>query len=79
MARYPTSPDMITPLEIGKRIGRGTEYVQKALRTGQFPVGVAIRGETGDWSYLVPRKAFDRWMAGDLPPRSKAGDEDDIA
>ena len=72
MARYPTSPNMITPTEIGKRIGRGTEFVQKALSSGQFPVGVAIRSESGDWSYLVPREAFDRWMTGDILPSPKA-------
>lgn len=57
------NPNMITPQEAAKLMGCGGETIMYALRTDQFPVGIAIRNEeNGRWTYLIPRKAFMDWL-----------------
>jgi hypothetical protein len=56
--------ETITPAEIAKRLNRGTDQIQAALRNGEFPeFGKAIKGDGGRWAYICSRAAFENWMA----------------
>ena len=61
--------ETISVTEVSRRIGRSTAAVQYALRNGTFPVGTAIRTESGEYAYIIPREAFERFMSGDTIPR----------
>ena len=57
------NPNIISPKEAGAMIGCGQDLVRYALRTGQFPVGVAFKnGENGQWQYIIPREAYMDWL-----------------
>lgn len=63
--------EMISIKEVSKRIGRGTAFVEKALREKQFPAGTAIYNDDSErWTYLIPRAEFERWIKGELPSMS---------
>lgn len=60
--------EMISIKEVSKRIGRGTAFVEKALREKQFPVGIAIYNDQTDrWTYIIPRAEFENWIGGQIP------------
>lgn len=57
--------ETMTPAEVGKRLGRTQNTIEKWLRQKIFPVGMAIYDEVSDrWSYIIPREAFENWMSG---------------
>jgi hypothetical protein len=59
-----TERETISPEEIARRLNRGTEQIQAALRNGEFPeFGKAIKGDKNRWSYICSRAAFEHWMA----------------
>jgi hypothetical protein len=56
--------ETISPDEIARRLNRGTDQIQAALRNGEFPeFGKAIKGDGKRWSYICSRAAFEAWMA----------------
>jgi hypothetical protein len=56
--------ETISPEEIAKRLNRGTEQIQAALRNGELTeFGKAVRGDGGRWAYICSRAAFENWMA----------------
>lgn len=60
-----TMRETISPQEAAKRLGRSVAFVQNALRDGTFPVGAAVRTQAGEYAYIIPRVAFERFMNGD--------------
>lgn len=57
--------EIITPAEIASRLCRSQPTIEKWLRQKVFPIGTAIYDEVSDrWSYIIPREAFENWMAG---------------
>lgn len=56
--------ETITPEEVAQRIGRGPDFVKRALREGTFPVGVAIKTDDR-YTYIIPKPAFERFMNGE--------------
>jgi hypothetical protein len=56
--------ETISPEEIAKRLNRGTDCIQRALRNGEFPeFGKAIKNNGNGYTYICPRAAFENWMA----------------
>ena len=62
-----TPPEMITPEEMSPRCGINHETIRMALRKGQFPVGFALKMDSGQWRYYIPRAEFEDWLAGRRP------------
>ena len=62
--------DELIPLhEAAHRIGVSDQTLRVSLQRGAFPVGVAlfgkIRGKRGRWRYIIPRKAFEKWLGNE--------------
>lgn len=70
MGSVKTPPEMITPEEMSARCGINRDNIRMALRRGQFPVGFALRMDSGQWRYIIPRAEFDDWLAGRRPSNS---------
>ena len=58
--------------EAAKRIGRGTDELSARLRYCTMhgiscPLGFAMppSRDGGQWAYIIPRRRFERYMAGD--------------
>lgn len=58
--------------EAAKRIGRGTDELSARLRYCTMhgiscPPGFAMppSRDGGQWAYIIPRRRFERYMAGD--------------
>lgn len=58
--------------EAAKRIGRGTDELSARLRYCTIhgiscPLGFAMPPprDGGQWAYIIPRRRFERYMAGD--------------
>lgn len=57
--------ELITLHEAARRIGVSDQTLRLALQRQTFPVGVALycaRGARGRWRYIIPRKAFEKWL-----------------
>ena len=53
---------LISPAEVARVLGKkNPETIRAALRAGTFPIGFAYKAE-GKWVYVIPRKAFERFM-----------------
>ena len=60
-----TARETISPQEAAKRLGRSVTFVQSALRDGTFPVGAAVKTGAGEYAYIIPKAAFERFMSGE--------------
>lgn len=58
--------EIVSVREVSKRLGRGKDTIEQALRAGTFPIGTAYKTAAGRYVYIIPRKAFDRFMAGEV-------------
>lgn len=58
--------EIISVREAARRLGRGTATIEQALRTGTFPIGTAYKTAADRYVYIIPRKAFERFMSGEL-------------
>ena len=58
------SNETIAVEEVAKRLKLNVLTVQNALRTGDFPVGFAIKCQGGRYRYIIPRAAFENMMVG---------------
>ena len=60
-----TMRETISPQEAAKRLGRSVAFVQNALKNGTFPVGAAVKTQAGEYAYIIPKPAFERFMRGE--------------
>ena len=58
--------EIISVSEAARRLGRGKATIEQALRAGTFPIGTAYRTTSDRYVYIIPRKAFERFMAGEV-------------
>ena len=58
------SEEVISVLEVAKRLGRRKETIEQALRNKTFPIGVACKSDSGRYLYIIPRKPFERFISG---------------
>ena len=63
------NPLLITPAEMARALGkRNPEPIKAALRRGEYPIGIAYKGEGGTWVYDVPREPFMEFVrTGRIP------------
>lgn len=59
--------EVITPAEAARRLGRTQHTIEHGLRTGELPFGTAFRQKSGRYVYIIPRKAFERFIQNGLP------------
>lgn len=64
------SEEIISAREAAARLGRGVATIEKGLRDGTFPVGTAYRTAAGRWVYIIPLKAFERFLTGEIVGRN---------
>ncbi len=62
-----TPPEMITPEEMAPRCGISPMNIRAAMRHGIFPVGFAMRMDSGQWRYYTPRAEVEDCLAGRRP------------
>lgn len=55
--------------EVAKRLGRTVTTIQAGLKQGRLPFGTAFQADGGSWCYIVPRAAFERFMACGAQPQ----------
>lgn len=48
--------------EVAHFLGKPAQFVRLGLQQGRFPFGVAVRGTGGRYSYLIPKRKFQRWL-----------------
>lgn len=60
------STEIISVSEAARRLGRGKATIEQALRAGKFPIGMSYKTSAGRYVYIIPRKAFERLMAGEI-------------
>lgn len=58
--------EIVSVREACRRLGRGKDTIEHALRAGTFPIGTAYKTAAGRYVYIIPRKAFERLMAGEI-------------
>lgn len=58
--------EIISVREAARRLGRGTATIEQALRAGTFPIGASYKTAAGRYVYIIPRKAFERFMDGEV-------------
>ena len=58
--------EVITVREAAARLGRGKLVVEKMLKEGTLPFGTAYKKDCGEYIYIIPKKAFERYMNGDF-------------
>lgn len=56
------NPNSITVKEAAALIGHHETTIQQGLRNGTFPIGCAVKMDSGRYSYLIPRPALMRWL-----------------
>ena len=49
--------------EVAKRLNRSLEAIKCWIRSGECPFASTIRMDSGQCSYIIPRLAFENWMA----------------
>ena len=59
--------EFIPVIEAAQRLHMAPSLVRQALQQGSFPVGTAFRGygRRTKWVYRIPRKPFEKWIAGE--------------
>ena len=60
------STEIISVSDAARRLGRGKATIEQALRAGTFPIGTSYKTAAGRYVYIIPRKAFERFMAGEV-------------
>lgn len=60
------STEIISVKEAARRLGRGKDTLEQSLRAGTFPIGTAYKTAAGRYVYIIPRKGFERFMAGEI-------------
>lgn len=63
------SETIISVKEASRLLGRRKETIEQGLRAGTFPIGTAYQTQSGRYVYIIPHKAFDRFMAGEIAGR----------
>ena len=50
----------ITPIEVGKILGKSPERIRAGLKNNRFPFGTAIppKKEGGNWNYIIIESKF---------------------
>lgn len=57
--------DNMTVKEVAKIMDKSEMFVRIGLRENRFPFGSAVKGSS-TWSYHISRRAFERYMNGDI-------------
>ncbi len=47
-------------------MGKNVSFIRVGLQRGILPIGSAIQGETGQWSYYISPKLFKDFTGKDL-------------
>lgn len=58
-----STADVVSVSEAAKRMGRHVDTIKRWMRDGDFCGYVTKSGE-----YVIPRPAFDRYLAGEFRP-----------
>lgn len=48
--------------EVAEILGKPPQFVRLGLQQGTLPIGAAVRGSGGRYSYLIPKEKFDLWI-----------------
>lgn len=43
-------------------LGKTPQFVRLGLQQGTLPIGAAVRGSGGRYSYLIPKAKLDLWV-----------------
>lgn len=72
MPAMPLPDGLMLPAELAKRMGKSVEWISNELRKDskreikQYPFAIAAKDEnTGQWTYRIFRKRFERWWDGE--------------
>lgn len=57
--------DSMTVSKVAKRMEKSEMFVRIGLRNNRFPFGSAVKS-SNNWSYHISRRAFERYMNGDI-------------
>jgi len=55
-------PHMMTVQEAAKILKRTERVIMEGLRQDRYPFGIAVKMPSGQWTYQIPRQAFENWM-----------------
>lgn len=48
--------------EVAHFLGKPAQFVRLGLQQGALTFGAAVRGSGGRYSYLIPKRKFQRWL-----------------
>lgn len=54
--------ERITPAEVAVKLHTTAETIRAGLRQDKFPFGVAFKGNTGQWNYIIIKNKFYDWL-----------------
>ena len=54
--------ERLSPTDIAPILKMSVEGVRAALRQDKFPFGIAFKGRTGQWNYLIIKSKFEKWL-----------------
>lgn len=54
--------ERMTPAEVAIKLHTTAETVRAGLRQDKFPFGIAFKGNTGQWNYIIIKSKFNNWI-----------------
>ncbi|MEL4106853.1 helix-turn-helix domain-containing protein [Oscillospiraceae bacterium WX1] len=63
----PNQQKQVIPVrEAARMLGRSKATIEKMMRDGALPFGTVYQRPNGDFLYMIPRKALERYMNGEI-------------
>lgn len=56
--------ETLTVQQVAEILGKSSLLIRCGIVQGTMPIGAAVKGEGRD-SFIIPKKRFEKWVAGD--------------